>query len=538
MNGGDRLEVEVFFTNEYITLESQDSDVKIIVEQEGFSFNDFSEVLKACPRVTVTNFVLLKNALLGLSNRPVVIGTLKDEIEITVSKDRLEAYAIINMNNEEFSKKTKQEYLDDVLAQANNSGIVYGLEWEDIMERIGNNVKIRIARGRIPENGKDASITMYTIKSQKPVLSEEDSVNYYELDLINKVSAGDWLGERIEPNEGVPGITVYGEIIPALKGANKELKYDQTSIYEQCNNEEGITTLYAKITGAVIYEEDIISISKTLIIENSVSYHTGSIDFDGFVEIKDTIEDKFSVRAKRDIQVLGDLGIGAVNTVESINGNIYIRGGIAGRDQAKIICNGNLYTKFAANCTIECSGTVNIGYYAINCKINAKEVVFEASKSKVVGGTTEAHMRIEVGEIGSAMGTKTKTIVKGFKRSELKKQYDLLEDSLVKVKEKITNVKRKLSIYAISQELSIENKKIYEILIEEIDKYNRSLKILNSEITKCHSYFKIKGEGEIIAKKRVFSNVLIQISDEKLLLIDSVNYPMKYYLINYEIKCE
>ncbi len=532
------MEVEVFFTNEYITLESQDSDVKIIVEQEGFSFNDFSEVLKACPRVTVTNFVLLKNALLGLSNRPVVIGTLKDEIEITVSKDRLEAYAIINMNNEEFSKKTKQEYLDDVLAQANNSGIVYGLEWEDIMERIGNNVKIRIARGRIPENGKDASITMYTIKSQKPVLSEEDSVNYYELDLINKVSAGDWLGERIEPNEGVPGITVYGEIIPALKGANKELKYDQTSIYEQCNNEEGITTLYAKITGAVIYEEDIISISKTLIIENSVSYHTGSIDFDGFVEIKDTIEDKFSVRAKRDIQVLGDLGIGAVNTVESINGNIYIRGGIAGRDQAKIICNGNLYTKFAANCTIECSGTVNIGYYAINCKINAKEVVFEASKSKVVGGTTEAHMRIEVGEIGSAMGTKTKTIVKGFKRSELKKQYDLLEDSLVKVKEKITNVKRKLSIYAISQELSIENKKIYEILIEEIDKYNRSLKILNSEITKCHSYFKIKGEGEIIAKKRVFSNVLIQISDEKLLLIDSVNYPMKYYLINYEIKCE
>lgn len=527
---------KTIYSNDYVNFRLHGHDIYIIVSEIGYSFDKLQEDLLKNPRIKVTEFSTLKNTLLEVSSRPIMIGVYKPEIEINISNDHLKVYAKINLTQKEFDQGSKQYYLDKILELLKDKGIIYGIQWQNLLERIEPGTPILLALGRVPENGKDALIKTYVMKMVKPVIKENGGINYYELDLIDFVQKGDWLGERVEPTEGIPGKTVFGEIIPSQKGEQISLKYDTKTVEKLYDEATGITTLVAKKSGVVLMKNDIVSVSEYLNIDGNVSFSTGNIHYDGSVNIKNTIEDNFSVIAKRDIQVLGDIGIGAVNILESYEGNIYIRGGIAGKNKAKIICKGNLFTKFAANCTIECEGVVHIGFYAMNCQIKAKEIVIESMKGKIIGGTTQGKIRVESGEIGSAAGTKTNIIVEGFKRSDIKKDYDYIVKSMEMLKGKSAFLKKKISIYALSQNLSIENRHIYELLLEENEKFRRNLKILGEEKKKCLEYLKVLGEGEIQVKKGIYSNVILQIRNEKKVIMDPFNFPIKYYWLNNEIK--
>ena len=47
------------------------------------------------------------------------------------------------------------------------------------------------------------------------------------------------------------------------------------------------------------------------------------------------VEENFSVRSGKDIEILGEYGIGGVDTI-GVDGNIYIRGGVAGKTGQKL----------------------------------------------------------------------------------------------------------------------------------------------------------------------------------------------------------
>lgn len=527
---------ETIYSNDYIEFRLRGLDIYIIVSGIGYSFDKLQEDLIKNPRIKVTQFSTLKNALLEVSPQPIKMGVYKPETEIDISSDHLKVYVKINMIREAFDKNPKQYYLDKILELLKEKNVIYGIQWQNVLEKIEPGCSILVASGKVPENGKDATVKTYQMKTLKPEVKEDGGINYYEVDLIDFVDKGDWLGERVEPTEGIPGKTVFGEIIPAQKGQQVKLNYDTKTVEEIYDEATGITKLAAKRAGVVLFKHDKVSVSEYLTIDGDVSFGTGNIHYDGSVNIKNTIDDNFSVIAKKDIQVLGEFGIGAVDVIKSHEGNIFIRGGIAGKNKAKIICKGNLFTKFAADCTIECEGVVHIGYYAMNCQISAKEIVIESMNGKIIGGMTRAKIRVESGEIGSGAGTRTKILVEGFKRSNIKKEYDYINESIEKLKDKSAFLKKRISIYKLSQNLSIENRHIYELMLEENERYSRNLKILGEERKKCLEYLKVFGEGEIQVRKGIYSNVILQIREEKKVIMEPVNLPMKYYWLNNEIK--
>ncbi len=181
-----------------------------------------------------------------------------------------------------------------------------------------------------------------------------------------------------------------------------------------------------------------------------------------------------------------------MDTIESRDGSIYIRGGIAGKNKAKIICNGDLYTKFASECTIECEGTVNIGSYAINCNIKAKEVILESYKSRIIGGSIHANIKVQAGEIGNRTESYTKITVTGFERNKIKEEYDTIVVTIKKYKEKISLLKQKLSIYS-SSSLNDDHKVEFDKLNEEFEYYKKNLKMLYDKQKKNVSYLHAKG---------------------------------------------
>lgn len=524
----------LLLSNDYIQVYTDKKNVFLIVNKVGYSLVDFQEEIARLPRVKITKFIVLKEAVARGNHQPVVIGEYKPMVEIEVSKDRLKAHAKINLSQKDFDAYEPDCMIDEIMEAARNEGIIFGYVWVDIMERIVLGMPILIASGKLPVNGQDAKIRIYEFKEKKPELIDAGNVNYYDMNLINNVALGEWVGERMEPTDGIPGKTVYGEVIPAQKGQQLPLNYDAESVSTFFDAKAGLTILRAKFPGAVEIEKGRICVRKYLTIPDCVSFETGNIDFDGCVEIHNTINDNFSVVATKDIQVLGAVGIGGVDLVESRDGNIYIKGGIFGKDRAKIVCKGNLYTKFASNCVIECDGIVNIGYYAMNCEITAKEIIFESPNSKLIGGQTTAVYKISVGEIGSLTGHRTYVNIEGFKRSDIKKEYDLLESAADKLKDKIDLVKKRLSIYT-GAKLNDTNKRIRDLLQSELVKLHDTLKIVLEERSKCIIYLKTKGEGEICINKRLHANVVIRMADETQIIRDPIKLPIRYYLTGGQI---
>lgn len=534
MMGWINLFSNVIYSNEYLELIEEEEQYYVRVFEKGYNLNDFNNIMLQYPRINLTCFSALTSAIALASGKIIKIGIKKPLVELSVSKDRLKGYVTLNMTCEEFHSRDKSELVEIVMQAIQHSNIVYGIDVHDIVNIIQPLKKIQIAEGVLPTRGNDAEIKLYKIEEVRPQMVENEAVNHYELNLINKVEKGTWLGERIEPKEGVPGKTVWGEIIPAQPGRQVNLEYDKKTVTERYDAKQDKTILYAKRTGAVIYQNNIIGVCNCLEIDGNVSFKTGNIDFDGFVDIKNSIEDNFIVKADHDIQVMGDMGVGSVDTIESRDGSIYIRGGIAGKNKAKIICNGDLYTKFASECTIVCDGTVNIGSYAINCNIKAKEVKLESYKSRIIGGNIEASIKVQAGEIGNRTESYTKITVTGFERNKIKEEYDTIILTIKKVKEKIALLKQKLSIYSAAN-LSDSQKADFDKLNDEFEYYRDNLKKLYNKQKKYVSYLHAKGEGEVKVTNCLYPNVSISIKSCNTHCSKFLNTPTTFYVLNKEL---
>ena len=205
------------------------------------------------------------------------------------------------------------------------------------------------------------------------------------------------MGERTDPVPGTPGKNVYGVEIEPECGELVPLHYDRNSV--ELVREDGKDVLYALKTGAVYNIDNNIAVYDVLEIDGDVDFNSGNIDFSGYVFIKGSVEENFSVRSGKDIEILGEYGIGGVDTIESVDGNIYIRGGVAGKNRAKIKCKKNLYVKYLSDVEVICEGSVYVGFYIRNSKIRAKQVIVDSSRGQIVGGLTDTDIRVECADI-------------------------------------------------------------------------------------------------------------------------------------------
>ena len=71
-----------------------------------------------------------------------------------------------------------------------------------------------------------------------------------------------------------------------------------------------MTYLYAKDRGCVL-RGDTIGVYDFLEIKGDIDFSTGNVDFDGYLSVKGTVEDNFSVFSAKDMEILSEYGVGA-----------------------------------------------------------------------------------------------------------------------------------------------------------------------------------------------------------------------------------
>lgn len=510
----------IVYSSDYISIIKEPDGFYIESYKNGLSVEEFNNVIGQHPEIKIISFMAIKNTILYAPKPPIKFGEVKERINIDLSSDELKAYIKLCVADSEFFGNARAKLMEEIVKSLEKAGVVYGIKKEVLLNELRNNRQILIAEGIPPEHGEDSVVKMYEMKKATPEIKEDGKVDHYELNLINRVKIGDWLGERIEPTPGASGKSVKGNEIPAIPGKSHPLNYDRKSVREERKN--GVTYLYALRNGAVCYEGDKISVSNHLEIDGDVDFKTGNIDFDGFVSIKGTVEDGFSVVSTQDIEILSIYGIGSVKEVISTGGSIYIKGGIAGKNRTVIKAKKNIYTKFISDATIGCEGSAHVGNYCINSNITAREVILDSSKGQIIGGSIQCETKVISPIVGSPSEKHTIISVKGFNRNALKERLEEVIKSIEDLKYELAKAKLEMSAHAdMEQQKKAESpkgdgaKEKFAKIKDELKKFEEEKKIIAEAL-------RTKGEGEISISKKAHPGVVLEIKN----VIKEINKPI------------
>lgn len=499
------------FENEFLRIFIGADGMYVESFKKGFPLDQLLSVLQQHPEIGVTSISVLRNSINAAPVPPVVFGELKEKMTIEISPNNSSATVTFNLTDTELDKNNRQNLLKELYSVLEQKGIIVGIKTECLNGELHSGVPYLIAEGTPPVDGNDAVMKTYELQEARPEVREDGRVDYYELKLINRVNVGDWLGERIEATEGVPGKSIKGEPIKPVKGKTILFSYDKNSVQEIYNN--GRTILYSRFNGAVSYTNGKLSVSNHLEISGDVGLSTGNIKFDGNITIKGSVSDGFSVEATKDIEINSALGLGSVRSIVSTGGSIYIKGGISPKGKAEIKAAKNVFIKFVDNANIICGGIAHIGYYSLNSNITAKEVVMDASNGQIIGGYTKADIKVSAPIIGSDAERKTIVEVLGFNRQAM---LEALEGLLHKISE-LKNDQQRLKQLLNSADTAKMNqyqKKDHNDMNERLYSVRDDIKNLEDERKNIAEYLKAHGEGEIAITKRVHPNSVLVIKGQ------------------------
>lgn len=422
----------------------------------------------------------------------------KDDLDfsISVSKDEMEAMVVFNSRNKKIDRETLFLHLF-------KAGIIYGIRDDAINVIIRGKCQedsIVIARGNQPEQGKDGRYEFFfrTEISKKPVILEDGTVDYKNIDWMESVKKNQKIAYYHEAEEGKAGRTVTGKEIPSRKG--KELRMLAGKGFELLPDRK--TYISAK-DGKIEYVNDKIMITDLLILDD-VTISTGNIQFDGSIHIRGNVGKGVSVTATKDITVDGFVEAADLTA----DGDIILKKGCNASGQGKISCGKDLMARFLEGARVFTQGSVKVNY-CMNCDIQADNTI-EVS-GMITGGTSYAAAGIKAMDIGNYTGLKT--IVKAGQNEEFLKREAELNGKIYEVEEEVEMLQRALNDF--QQKYSVENRNtnpVYLKLEDAVYTKKTELEKLQEAKTTMSKYKEQFANARIAVRGTVYEGSFIEIS--------------------------
>ena len=495
--------------NDYFDLVLEEKTVILRTKKNGFPLKSFDEITREHPRLKILSFPVLRKALTD-SEEEHIIGSWLPMIEIAVSSDKMLAQLYINVSTKEF-EENKQEILKQAEKELDDAGIIYGrIALQNEAFKPGE--PINAAVGRKPQKGADAAVTYIEIPERRPVIREDGSADYFEMNFVTPVKQGDWLGEKISAQEGIDGKDVLGNVLPAPRGDDEKIYYDRKSVTDE--EEMGKIVLRAVHGGALESIDGLIGVGKQLVISGDVGPETGSITFDGSVVVYGTVLAGFSVNATGDISVEGNEGITNAKEIQSSEGDVYIKGGIFGGGMTIVEAQGNIFVKHANNCKLY-GKEVHVGLYLLGSEVIAESVFIDKNRGKIIGGEIEALIKIECAFVGNSHERKTILRVKGIDKELI---YTEIQEMAKSLKER-TGIVEKLEQHALpfrnsGSHLKGPQAEAYEKMLETIESNRDAIVELDREIQVGLRKIKQAVPPQIEVTREAYPGTIIQIGSK------------------------
>jgi uncharacterized protein (DUF342 family) len=327
------------------------------------------------------------------------------------------------------------------------------------------------ARGYRPPPGTDGRIEIdvsTTTDEAHYVIDEQGRIDYRSRHAIANVSPGQKVAVIIPPQNGPPGSTVRGQMIPPRSGAPFDFHAGRGVLFEKDTG-----TVTVDTPGRLLLEGQTLSVTDEFVVAGDVNYGVGHIKFSGFVHIKGDVLDEFRVEATKGMQIDGVAG-----RCQLVAGGDIKIASMFGKGGGTIRCTGNLQANMLIGANVECRGNVKVNGEIRDSVIKALGSI---TAKVVCGGELVALRGVEANTIGAKCGTSTQ-IAAGqnfFDPDRLKS----LQNQLLTVEKQIERTHQ--SIAALSRQLKDEDDTLnirLKTRKQELNEFEMTQEIVTEEL--------------------------------------------------------
>lgn len=387
--------------------------------------------------------------------------TLEDFISVSISDDKMEAY----LNSIPIAD-TIEVNMDSIKNILTKNGIVYGIDESKIQELLDNadcSVSLRVAVGKKSVDGIDGYLTYHfnTNPVSKPILLQDGSVDFRNLNTVQNVDEGQLLVTYTPPVKGKDGCFVTGEIVPFKPGKEFHLpKGKRVRI-----SEDGLQLL-ADRDGNVEIIDGKVCVSNVLDVSGNVDLTTGNVSFNGDVNIRGNVITGFSVTALGSITVDGYV---EASTLKA-DGDIVLKNGIQGSGRGKIVAGGNISAKFIEMAEVYAKGIITTNAIMNSTVESESDIIVSGKRGYIVGGLTKALNKIQATGLGNMAEIPTILEI-GFTEEGLKKMI-MLEQEIERLSYELSEIEENMNSF----KTNINKIDLMRQKIEKTAKYTSSVK--------------------------------------------------------------
>ncbi len=431
---------------------------------------------------------------------------------IDIAKDEMKATCTINAPSLGGADVSPEMIINSL----KNQGVVAGISNEKIDALIDNpvyNVPTVVAEAVLPIDGRDAYIA-YNFETDRSKIRAKEAangqVNFKELNLIQNVVEGQPLAQKMLPERGRSGKTLFGRYLEAKNGRDINLPLGKNVTVDTDGR-----TILAAVNGQVLLINDKINVEPIMEVDG-VNIKTGNITFLGTVIVKGNVEDGFDIKASGNIEINGAVG---KSRLES-DGDIIVSQGVMGRDEGEIICGGTLWAKFIQNTKVTVQENVIVTDSIMNSDVSAqKRIILQGKRAQITGGHLFATETVLAKNIGSVGGGTETVIEVGYDPKAKHRLSELLEmqsNNLKELEELELNIQTLENQKKIRKTLPKDKDDNLRKFLSRKDEIISENENFNAEIQSIQAHLReLKNIGKIYASGTVYAGVKIYVRDEK-----------------------
>ncbi len=380
------------------------------------------------------------------------------------------------------------------------------------------------AEARAPVPGQDGGLAWEEGYDPTPECEEagpdqpesEGVVDHYQGQKFVTVEADTHVATLREPTDGTDGQNVLGENLVARSGKPCTVTIDQATLLV-----DGQQRVLTQAEGVLKLQHNTLTVTKLLEIDGNVDFKTGNIDFDGSVNIREGVRDRFEVKARGCVQVGGLVEAARI----VCTGDLICRRGIASRDRGRIAVGGNAEIGFLNNVRGNIHGDLNSRREIINCELVIGGSM-HCAQGSVIGGNLVVGGGIEVGKLGS--DGHVPTIVRlgevPVLSGKLKRIKADLADRAARLE---TKQERESTLLRASSSLSSFEKEESTELRYEIDELQQEIEALEAQLTEIEEMIRQSRNVNVEIRQMLYSKVTFRLGTRQIEVTRDTKGPLK-----------
>lgn len=372
-----------------------------------------------------------------------------------------------------------------------------------------------------PVPGPDARIELLVDPDLRiGPLDAAGTVDFKSLNLIKPVKEGQPLARRHPAGKGGAGIDLFGKPAPAPDGEDKPLPMGPNTGISAADPD----LLVATVSGFLQKKDGNLSVDECFVVDGSVDYSTGNIDYGRSAVIRGDIGDGFTVNVGGALEVGGAVGEARV----TVGGDILVKKGFVGAGHGLITAKGSVSLGFASNQVVRAHGDLTVEKESFNCQLHSRKAL--TVMGPLVGGLAMAGEEIICRVAGNDLGTKTE--LEAGMDYILHENKALLEEKLKELTGHLSKITQKLSRFReayrtrkrfTSQEarLMLELRDMQEKIQARIPDMERKKNDIMDQIRKGY----LKDNIRVRVEKKVNPGVVIKVGTEIVRIQEEVSGP-------------